>query len=104
MSAPADADKPTTDRLTLVIRSVPELTTQLADAVYAVVDGECEIAMRDRLLYIELANEDVDSWSATPQLLSAVQRVEPEAELVRVEAADMVTAAERAQAPLRSSA
>jgi len=104
MSASANSDKPAAERLTLVIRSVPALTTELANSVYEVVDGECEIAMRDQLLYIELASQVVDTWAATPRLMTAVQARVPEAELVRVEVADMVTAAERAHQPLRSSA
>jgi len=45
-----------------------------------------------------------DGWAKTPALLAAVRATVVDAELVRVEAADMATAAERAHEPLRSSA
>jgi hypothetical protein len=104
MSAPSTTDESRPEQLTLVIRAVSDLTTDLANAIYDGVDGECEIAMRSGLLYIELGGGDVDIWAATPRLVAAVQRIVPGAELVRVEVADMETAAERAQQPLRSSA
>ncbi len=95
-------DEPRESRLTLVFRGVSDLTSPLANAVYEAADGECEIGMRDRLLYIEVPVEG--GWEQTPNLLAAVRAAAPRAELVRVEAADMVTAAERANGPLKASA
>jgi len=104
MSTSANAEKPAAQRLTLVIRSVPELSPDLANTIYEAAGGECEIAMRDQLLYIELGSDVVDAWATPPRLLAAVQTIVPEAELLRVEVADMITATERAHEPLRSSA
>ncbi|MEX0884850.1 MAG: hypothetical protein WD009_00285 [Phycisphaeraceae bacterium] len=97
-------DNPYADRLTLVIRRVPDLTAELAGAVYEAAGGECEVGMQDWLLYIEVPTDAARGWARTPELLAAVRRLVPDAELVRVEAADIVTAAERSRGPLRSSA
>ena len=95
---------PHTDCLTLVIRGVPDLTAELAEALYDASDGDCEVAMREGLLYVEVPAGPSDGWAKTPALLAAVRTTVADAELVRVEAADMATAAERAHEPLRSSA
>ena len=104
MPTPMNADNPEPDRLTLVIRRVSDLTAELVDAVYEAANGDCEIGMRDWLLYIEVPVDADGGWGRMPGLLAAVRSVAPDAELVRVEAADMITATERAHGSLRSSA
>lgn len=104
MPAPVKPDNPQPDRMSLVIRGVPDLTAELANAIYQVSDGDCEVAMREGLLYVKVPAGPADGWAKTPALLAAVRATVVDAELVRVEAADMATAAERAHEPLRSSA
>lgn len=97
-------EPPHTDRLTLVIRGVADLTAELADALYDAAGGDCEVVMRDGLLYVEVAGDASQGWGRTPALMAAMGALTPEAELVRVEAADIVTAADRSHHPLRSAA
>ena len=101
MPAPLNQPQDGEARLTLVFRGVDDLTPELANEIYAATDGDCEIGMRDLVLYVELPAARGASWQRTPRILDAVQRVTATAELVRVEAADMVTATERSAEPLQ---
>ncbi len=103
MSAPVDRHPETGRRLTLVITGVPDLTPELANAVYEAAGGDCEVGMSDYLLYVEMAGETAADWQRTPDLLALVRSLVPAAELVRVEAADIVTATERSAAPLQGT-
>ena len=59
----------------MVIRGVPDLTAALANAVYEAADGDCEVGMCDRLLYVEAPIDAVHGWERIPELLAVVRTV-----------------------------
>ena len=100
----ASADGDGGPYLTLVICGVDDLYDEMVDAIWVASDGDCEVGITDFNLYVQLSVEAGRGWLLTPKVVAAVQGVVPRAELLRVEATDSFTAAERSRQRLDAAA
>ena len=72
-------------QVTLTLTNVGEWDADTADALFVALNGELEFGTRDGLGFIEVPMDAEQLWAHLPQVIDAIGRVLPEAEVVRVE-------------------
>ena len=72
-------------QVTLTLTNVGEWDADTADALFVALNGELEFGTRDGLGFIEVPMDAEQLWAQLPQVIDAISRVLPDAEVVRVE-------------------
>jgi hypothetical protein len=70
-----------THTFTLVLSGVPELTPELADALYAATDGDIELNLRNGVAFVEFERTAATLREA---ITTAIREIEEAADGVRV--------------------
>jgi hypothetical protein len=71
----------TQQEFTLILGGVPEITSELADALYTVMDGSIELGMREGVAFLDVTRR---AWTLNEAITTAIQAVEGAGVGVRV--------------------
>lgn len=75
----------TTERYTLIVSGIPELTPELADRLFEAFAGDIEVACRDGLLLVEHSPHGESFRDDVLQAIRTVEKTCPGGRVVRVE-------------------
>jgi hypothetical protein len=74
-----------THTFTLVLSGVAEITSELADALYAATQGDIELSMRDGVAFVEVERKAASLHEAVLSAIREVEQANVGVRVVRVE-------------------